>query len=128
MTDELRRRDDVLLSDIDKRLALLEQATSTAERTRDARDKAFEHQLSAVGARIEAAITLWQQTSSEPQASPAGRAVLARVEPLEETVADHEVFIQQAQGAMRLARYALGTSVISLVLGIITIASLIVGK
>lgn len=118
---ELRRRDDVLLAEIDKRLALLEQAQAMEARTREAQAKALELQIASIGARVDNAISLWQSVSAEPVASAAGRAVIQRIEPLERMVDEHDDFIQQSQGALRLAKFAVGASLIALAASIIDI-------
>ena len=65
--------------------------------------------------------------SAELSASPAGRRVLGELSQLREDVDQHDDFVQQMTGALRLARFALGTSVLSVVANII-LAFSVIGK
>ena len=122
MTDDLRRRDDVMLIGLDKRLALLEQAHTLRAEADAARQKVLEATLASLAAKVDAAIGLWQAVTAEPAASPAGRALLADVTALQDKVEEHEDFVQQTNGAFRLARLALGTSLLAAVGTIVAIA------
>ena len=53
--------------------------------------------------------------------SPAGRLVSKAMADLTTTVETHEAYIQQAQGALRLARWALGSSLLALVASVLGI-------
>lgn len=78
MADErqtLRRQDDVVLQEIDKRLALLEQATKMERERADARSAAHDRAIDTLSVKVDAAITLWNNVVAEPAASPAGRAL-----------------------------------------------------
>lgn len=133
--NDLRRQDDALMGDIDKRLALLEQAHALGQQAAEARDKAAERQIDALTAEVKSAITLWQTVSAEPSASPAGRALL------EDMAADrttlnahdrmldaHEARFQQQDGAMRFARAAFGTSIVSAVASVLAIVAVVAGQ
>ena len=121
MTDDPKLRDTALLADIDKRLALLEQAQRVESGAREQRDKGFQVQLTGIGNRLDHTLDLWQTVTSDPAASAAGRAIGVRLSTVEVTVDEHEDFIRQAEGAMKLARWALGTSLVSLVATIVAI-------
>lgn len=112
-TPALRRQSDRALADFDKRLALLEQARELDARSRDAHFRAIEQSISALGTKIDTALTTMVTQSAEPSASPAGRAVLSRLADLTTTVDAHDDFVQQVTGALRMARFALGTSFLS---------------
>jgi hypothetical protein len=121
MTDDLRRQDDLALAGIDKRLALLEQATTLGAKTAEARADAHDRQVAALGTKIDSAVALWHTIASEPQGSAAGRALLQDIGELKATVAAHELFIQQANGALRLTKFALGASLIAFAASLIQI-------
>lgn len=113
MTDDLRRLDDALLASLDKRLALLEQSSQLEGRTAEARAHAAEKSIDALSAKLDSAIGLWQTVTAEAKASPAGRAIVADLTALRTSVEEHDEFIAQANGALRLARFAIGTSLLA---------------
>jgi len=132
MTDDLRRQDDHLLASLDKRLALLEQAHTLQAQAAEARSHLTEKSFDALGAKVDAAITLWQNVTAEPSASPAGRALLADVGEIKGDVAAmgakvelHDEFYQQTQGAIRLAKFAIGTSLLAAVVSFLQIVALV---
>ena len=126
-TPNLRRLDDQLMADIDKRMALVEQARVMDASARDAHFRALERQIEVLAAKIDTVLTTMAATTSDPAASSAGRQLVARLTSIEETVETHDDFVQQMTGALRLARFALGTSFLSvignLVLGAIMLAN-----
>lgn len=132
MTDDLRRQDDIALAGIDKRLALLEQAHGHQAKLAEARSMASDRALEALGVEVKSAIVLWQTVTAEPQASPAGRALASDIEELRvkhiddlrAKVDEHDDFMQQVLGTLRLARFALGTSLLALVVSVFQIARL----
>jgi hypothetical protein len=132
MSDDLRRRDDSLLASLDKRLALLEQAHTLEGHAAVSRSQVVERAVDAVSSKVDAAVTLWQMSSADPAASPAGRALLAAAADLKGDLAvitvkvnAHDDFIQQTAGAIRLARWAIGTSLFAVIVQVLQIASAI---
>lgn len=121
MTDELRRRDDGLLTSLDKRLALLEQSHDLRGRAEEARSKTLEKSVDALGSEVKAAIVLWQTVTAEPTASPAGRALSAKLSELEEAdekhtngILDLRTWKDEMAGTMKALR------AVVLVLGMLT--------
>lgn len=128
MTDDLRRQDDVLLASIDKRLALVEQAARLSGEAATARSAAHDAAINALGTKLDGAVSMWQTVSAEPQASPAGRALVADLEALSIKVEEHDDFVTSFSGALKLARFAFGTSIVSAVASILAILALISGQ
>lgn len=128
MTDDLRRRDDGLLVALDKRLALLEQAATLNSQTAAARSAAHDAAIETLSAKLDAALGLWHSVSAEPSASPAGRAVMADLEEIKSKVDEHERFVVELAGALRLARLAFGTSLLSAVTSLLVILDLVSGS
>jgi hypothetical protein len=123
MTEDMRRSGDALLTDIDKRLALVEQAQRLNDRAADMRWTTIEKAIGSLTAEVRAFASVMQAESAEPEASPAGRAMSTSLNALASTVAAHDAFIQQTQGALRLARFAVGSSLIALVVSVLQIVS-----
>lgn len=121
MTDDTRRSGDALLSDIDKRLALVEQAQKLNDKAADMRWTTIERAIEALTLEVRSFAAVMAAESAEPKASPAGRAMSADMEALARTVESHDVFIQQAQGALRLARFALGSSLVALLVSVLQV-------
>jgi hypothetical protein len=131
MTDELRRQDDRLLRDIDKRLALLEQARELEGKAAIARSLAHDNAIAGLSTKLDSVITLWQAVTSEPGGSPAGRAIVAELQTikieaatLEIKVDEHETFISEAKGAMRLARFALAAALSALGVSVLQVIAM----
>lgn len=122
MIDDLRRRDDIALASIDKRLALVEQAGDANAKVADARWTTVEASIRALDTKMDNL----GASLSEPQASPAGRSLLSDLSEMRGDVREHETFIAEVRGGLRLARFALGTSFISVV-GNIILAIIVVG-
>ena len=116
-----------MLNQFDKRLALLEQSHEHESKISAARGNAAEKAIEVIGAKIDSAIAMWQAVTAEPTASPAGRAMTADINELAVKVAAHEQYIQQANGALRIARFALGTSLVALVGLVLQLASALAG-
>lgn len=127
MTDDLRRQDDIALASINTRLALLEQHQNLAGQTAGARSDSHDRAIEALGIKIDAAVSLWQAVTAEPSASPAGRALLEDVAALrrdvdgiDHRVDDHDAYILRADGALRLAKFALAGSVVAIIVAVLT--------
>lgn len=111
--DDLRRQDDVVLASLDKRLALLEQSGRLQADAADARGRSLETLINSLGTKLDSATERWQAVTAEPAASPAGRALVASMAQLRETVDEHEALVQQMSGALKFARLAFGTSILA---------------
>lgn len=122
-TTDLRRQSDIALGSIDKRLALVEQAADSNAKVADARWGTVEAAIRAVDAKLDTVTA----AMTEPAASPAGRALAADIVELTSDVRTHETFLAEVRGALRLARFALGTSFISVV-GNIVLAIAMTGQ
>lgn len=128
MTDDLRRQDDRLAASLDKRMALIEQSHELQNEAAKARSQAHDAAIAALTAKVDAAIVLWQTVTAEPGASPAGRSLAADLRAVSVKVEEHDDFIVGLGGAMRFARVAFGTSVVSAVASIVAIVALIGGQ
>lgn len=135
-----------MLASFDKRLALQEQAFAIGQKAADAQNVAVMRSIDALTAEVRAAVTTFASATADPHASAAGRAVLEdlgalgirldrtnqkvdakadakAVAGLSATVEGHDDFIKEARGALKLARFALGTSLIGNVFALIAFAS-----
>ena len=121
MTDDMRRSGDALLTDIDKRLALVEQAQRLGERASEHRWAEIERSIATLTAEVRKFAETSAAGAAELSGSAAGRLVGKAIADLTTTVAGHEAYIQQAQGALRLARWALGSSLLALVASVLGI-------
>jgi hypothetical protein len=131
-TDDLRRLDDQLLASLDKRLALLEQAQDLGAKAAEARSTSHDRAIETLRTEVKASLNAWQSSSAEPSASPAGRALLGDIAEVKIDVAAmgvkvdrHDELIQQFQGAIRLARFAIGTSALAAILQVIQLINMI---
>lgn len=133
-TTTLRRHDDQMLADFDKRLALIEQGNDLHAKANEARSAALQHAIDGLTVEVRNALQLISTATSDPSASPAGRQLMASDAELRKDVDDvsrasdgHEQFINEARGALRLAKFALGTSFLSVagnvILGLIYLAT-----
>lgn len=116
-TATLRRREDVVLADFDKRLALIEQGADLHAKANEARQTSLQHGLDLLTAEVRTALSLIATATADPAASPMGRQLLAsdndlrrQLDDERQVVDSHDRFIAEARGALRLARFALGTS------------------
>jgi len=125
MTDDLRRARDRILASLDKRLALLEQAQDLGRKAAEARDHALERTVETLRAEVRASLDQWQAVTADPIASPAGRAVVADITEVRAKVDEHDDFIQQTQGAIRLAKFAIGTSLLAAIVSFLQIVATI---
>ena len=115
----LRRRDDRLIGDSNTRLSLLEQRNRLADEAHERRYGAIERAITDLSSQIDTALGTMASQSSELSASPAGRRVLGELATLRDAVKAHNEFIQQMTGGLRLARFALGTSFLSVMANVV---------
>lgn len=119
MTEELRT--GALLADIDKRLALVEQAQRLGERAAEHRWELVERSLAVLTNEVRKYAETSSSAASELSGSAAGRLVEKHIDELTESSERHETFIQQAEGALKLARWALGSSLLALIVSVLSI-------
>lgn len=110
-----------MLTEFDKRLALLEQFITIHAKTSDTRWEAVSAQITALGLEIRAILSQVQASAGDATASPAGRAIVAGIAEIRADVDRHDTFITELNGALRLARFALGTSFLSVVGAIVAV-------
>lgn len=113
MDDGLRRVSDHMLADFDKRLALVEQAQNLHAKASEARQEAVQKSIEALAAEIRGILNILQSSTADPKASPAGRQLSEDLEFLKKEVQEHDDFVSEVRGAIKLARFALGTSLLS---------------
>lgn len=135
VSEDLRRKDDLQLAALDKRLSLSEQARDLHAQVQDARlatisesMKSLDSKIDSATERLAAKIDTTLAAIAEPTSSPAGRALQSeidelrnKVERIDGSVTGHDTFLSEVRGALKLARFALGTSFLA-VLGNIALA------
>jgi hypothetical protein len=130
----LRRQDDQLLASVDKRLAVLEAVGRVGEATSEARHKTLERTLENIEKKVDDAAALVTLTSTDIAGTPVGRFISQELTELHAAdeghglaIDAHQKFIDQATGAVKLAKFALGTSALSVIASLITAAVVLTG-
>ncbi len=119
--DDRRRASETLLSDIDKGLALVEQAQRLGDTANEHRWTLLERSIEGLTIEVRKYAELSAAGAAELSGSAAGRQVARHIDELSATVADHETFILETRGALRLARWAMGSSLLALVASVLGI-------
>lgn len=111
-----------MLADFDKRLSLMEQSSTLYAKASDARWESVQRSVDGLTSAVNTALTTLSTISADPSASPAGRQLLQMIheidgaqEAQDKEVEEHNRFISETRGALRLAKFALGTAVIGVI-------------
>jgi hypothetical protein len=131
MTEGLRRETDTAsLAEINTHLALLEQAQQIETRLRESNHKLLEKSIEALTLEVRAANQLQIAANAEAVATPAGRAIVARLDKHDTALEENEKwrdsvqsFIDGFNGSLRGLRVAL--TGLSFVVGLLTVVTLV---
>ena len=112
---------------VSTRLALIERGIEADAKTRGVEFLRLEGVIATLTSKVDAAISVMQEQSAEAEKSPAGRTILVQLADLKKTVGEHDDFVQQMTGGLRLARFALGTSFLSAIGTVVLAAVMLSG-